>query len=809
MSALSTRSIVGFRRHRGAVAVGLFVAYCAVAVGGLHFAAVHRNVSPVWPASAVALAGLLLCGISYWFVVFVAGTVVSLWTGAPWWAAPIAGAGVTLQAVVGAVALRHVGFRTRVGTLGDLLKLWLVAGVAAATISPTIGVAALTAAGLIPRDQIGWAWSIWYLGDTAGIVLVTPLFLTLLARRWPRPAPWRFVEGAAMLAATVVVAEIAFDPASGYPFLPFVVLFLVAVRFDLRLTAVAVATVSFVAIWETAHGRSQFIGSSQHESLLQLYRFILVLGSVSLVLAALFDEQRRIVEALRSSEARFRLVFQASPLPKMIYDRVSAAFLDVNDAWKRTFGWKRDEVIGSDIDGLGLWPAENRNDVAKALDEGSVVVRDTRLHARGGIARHGLLSAKVIRVDGDEQVVATFQDLTEYKKLEEQLRQAQKMEAVGQVTSGVAHDFNNVLAVILANAQLGKAEATDREQLGKMLDEITSAARRGGAIVRQLLSLSRRADFKFTPTDLNESVRSAAGMLRRLIPEDIEMQLAIEDPPNVALVDDASVDQALLNLATNARDAMPEGGTLRIEVGTTRLSERDCQAIPWLSAGDYVVVSMADTGVGMDEETRNRVFEPFFTTKSAERGTGLGMAMVQSLLRQHGGLAKVESSPGHGTAVSLYFPALEAATTTLEGTQGKGAVKGGDETILLVEDDDAVADVARRVLEKHGYTVLLASNGREGLDLYRANASGVDLVISDVIMPRMSGVELSAAIQKGPNAPGFLLWSGYSHGVSAKTPRTATPFMPKPWDVDDLLRTVREVLDARGEDAADQSSTGG
>lgn len=799
MSAIEKWSVAGSWRRRGFIAVVLFLAYCAVAVCGLHFAAIHGNVSPVWPASAVALAGLLVFGTSYWLVFLVAGTVVSLWTGAPWWAATAAGMGVMLQAVAGAVALRAVGFRTSVDSVADLLKLWLVAGVAAAAISPSIGVPALTAARLIPKGQAAWSWSTWYLGDAAGIALVTPLFLAFLARPWRRPSTWRLVEGVVMLVATVVVARIAFNPRNGYPFLPFAVLFLVAVRFDLRMTALAVAIVSFVAILQTAHGQSQFIGSSQHESLLQLYRLILVLGSVNLLLATLFDEQRRIVEALRSSEARFRLVFQASPLPKMIYNRVSAVLLDINDAWKRTFGWKKDEVLGKKVGEFGLWPrGANRTDVVERLGQGSVIARETTLHSRDGTEHHGLLSANVIRFEGEEQVITAFQDLTGHKKLEEQLRQSQKMETVGQLTTGIAHDFRNVLSVILANAQLGKTDASEQEPLRKTFDEITSAAHRGAAIVQQLLSLSRRADFKFAPTDLNESVRNAAEMLRRLIPEDIEVKLAIDDPPKVALVDDASVHQVLLNLAANARDAMPEGGMLSIGVEKAHLSARDCRASPWVTPGDYVLVTVADTGVGMDEETQGRVFEPFFTTKSAERGTGLGMAMVQSLLRQHGGMVKLTSTPGHGTEIRLYFPSADAAMTVLTNVRQRDTITEGTETILLVEDDDAVADIARRVLERHGYTVLLARNGREGLDLYRANASDVDLIISDAIMPRMSGAELHAAIQESPNAPSFLISSGYSQDVSVRPLAGMTaPFIAKPWDIEDLLRAVREVLDAQ------------
>lgn len=803
MRAIEERFAAGSWRRRGFIVGVLFLAYSAVAFGGLQFAAIHGNVSPVWPASAVAVVGLLVFGISYGFVILVAGAMVSLCTGAPWWAATAAGLGVMLQAVVGALALRAVGFRTSVDSVADLLKLWLVAGVVAAAISPSIGVPALTAAHLIPRGQAGWSWSTWYLGDAAGIVLVAPLLLAFLARPWQRPSTWRLAEGIAVLVATVVVARIAFNPQNGYPYLPFAVLFLVAVRFDLRMTALAVTIVSFVAIWETAHGRTQFIAANQHESLLQLYRLILVLGSVNLLLATLFDEQRHIVEALRSSEARFRLVFQASPLPKMIYDRVSAVLLDINDAWKRTFGWNKDEVLGERVAGFGLWPREtNRKDFAEALDRGSVIARETTLRSRDGTEHHGLLSANVIRFQGGEQVITTFQDLTRRRKLEEQLRQAQKMETVGQLTTGIAHDFKNVLSVILANAQLGKADASRQEPLRKTFDEITSAAHRGAAIVQQLLSLSRRADFKFAPTDLNASVRNAAEMLRRLIPEDIEVQLAIADPPKVATADDASVHQVLLNLAANARDAMPEGGVLRIGVERAHLSERDCRASPWASPGDYVRVTVADTGVGMDEETQRRVFEPFFTTKSEERGTGLGMAMVQSLLRQHGGMVRLSSTPGHGTEIHLYFPSGDAAMAVLTDAREEDAVAGGTETILLVEDDGAVADIARRVLERHGYTVLLARNGREGLDLYRANASDVDLVISDAIMPRMSGAELRAAIQESPNAPSFLISSGYPQDGSVEPlAGTAPLFIAKPWDIEELLKAVRDILDAqhRGE----------
>ena len=399
------------------------------------------------------------------------------------------------------------------------------------------------------------------------------------------------------------------------------------------------------------------------------------------------------------------------------------------------------------------------------------------------------------RIEG----IRTAAELAERRWLEAQLRQAQKLETIGQLAGGIAHDFNNILAVILANSELlASALPPERSDLVANLQKVQAAARGGASMVRGLLGFSRRADLSFSTLDLREVVADLSQMVRPILPENVELRVVAPPEPCPVWADSGALQQILLNLVTNARDAMAKGGTLTIEVAPAPTRGSYPEAVPWLDAESYYCVAVNDTGTGMDQATVDRVFEPFFTTKAPGTGTGLGMAMVYGLTKQHGGFVHVYSEVGVGTAVKVYVPrSPEAAVAAAAVPVDLDRLVGGSETILLVEDKEELRSTTRRVLERLGYTVLEAADGGEGLAVLHAERSRIDLILSDVLMPKLSGPELYQAVHAVDPAARFLFTSGYSESdISQRSLlEPGVMFVAKPWTIADLARQVRKALD--------------
>ena len=388
-------------------------------------------------------------------------------------------------------------------------------------------------------------------------------------------------------------------------------------------------------------------------------------------------------------------------------------------------------------------------------------------------------------------------DVVRHGQLEAQLRQSQKMEAVGQLTGGIAHDLNNVLTVVVANAELMAGTIPpEAAELKAELAQLHVAASRGAAMVRQLLAFSRHKPLTPGPVDLVRVVDESSDLLRRLVPEHIVVRVTHEAPALTVMGDAGALEQVLVNLVTNARDAMPQGGTLRLETRRVTLSGDRAAACGVAEPGAFGCLVIADTGVGMDAATRERAFEPFFTTKEPGAGTGLGLAMVYALVQQLGGCVRLSSELGRGTEVTVYLPATAPRAAAAPAPPPAPAAPTGRETILVVEDEIGIRRATRRVLERHGYRVLLAENGEEGLEVYRRNAADVDLVLSDVVMPRLGGPGLYRALRgEGSRVP-FLFASGYASPQPDDAASLAgVPTIAKPWTIPELLTKVREVLD--------------
>jgi CheY-like chemotaxis protein len=382
------------------------------------------------------------------------------------------------------------------------------------------------------------------------------------------------------------------------------------------------------------------------------------------------------------------------------------------------------------------------------------------------------------------------------QRTEEQFRQAQKMEAVGRLASGIAHDFNNLLTVITASAQL-LLEALDGGNAARpLLEEIVGSADRAAALTRQLLAFSRKQVLRAEVLDLNDLIRNMDKMLRRVIGEDVVLGSVQAGAPCLVKADRAQLEQVLLNLAVNARDAMPDGGRLTIETAEVDLDETYSRLYPEVRPGRYVLLAVTDTGSGMDEAVKARAFEPFFTTKEVGKGTGLGLAMVYGTVKQSGGHIAVYSERGKGSTFKVYLPVSAPEQTVLPTGGSVAAVPDGTGTVLLVEDEDRVRSITSRILKGKGYTVLEARGGGEALDLLGRTDGEVNLVVTDVIMPEMNGPELVQRLQARRPDLKVLFLSGYTDGAVFRHGLLdqGTAFLQKPFTPGALTRKVHEVL---------------
>ncbi len=514
-------------------------------------------------------------------------------------------------------------------------------------------------------------------------------------------------------------------------------------------------------------------------------------------------ERTLVEEKLRRSEAKYRELVEHAAIG--IYrSTADGRFLAVNPALVNMLGYESEaELLSIDM-GKDLY----RDAVDRAR-----LVKERQLHRQVGqdevewrrkdggriLVR---LSGRPIyneagALEGFEMVA---EDITERRELETQLRHAQKMEAVGELTGGIAHDLNNILTVVQANVELvADSLPASRSDLRADIEETRTAARRGIALIKKLLGFSRRSRLEVKPLDIVRLITELLEMLRRVVSENIEIELSVDGEPGTVRADAGAVEQILVNLVTNARDAMPQGGVLRLDMRQVGLDEDYRATHPWARPGRYVCISVSDTGTGMDEETRERVFEPFFTTKPVGIGTGLGLAMVYGLVKQHGGMVDVHSEVGEGTTVKLYFPLVDRDTAAVSHDEMAGELRGGTETILVVEDEKSIRRATRRILEKFGYNVLLAADGQEALELCGEHGDEIDLIMSDVVMPRLGGVELYEALSEQGDPPRMLFISGYAdrgmRGMAAID--LQLPFLQKPWTITELMTKVRVVLDSK------------
>jgi PAS domain S-box-containing protein len=513
---------------------------------------------------------------------------------------------------------------------------------------------------------------------------------------------------------------------------------------------------------------------------------------------AMAIERTRSAERLQASETKYRRLFEGNPEAMFVYDAATLRFLAVNEAAVHRYGYSREELLGMSL--LDIRPEEEVDRLREVLAQyRGGTARVAGLHHRGRDGRLFDVEVSFDDIDfaGQPARLAVVEDVTERRRLEEQLRQAQKMEAVGQLAGGIAHDFNNLLTAIVGYATLLDRALPADTDLREEVQEIIGAARRAGNLTHQLLAFSRKQVLRPTVLDVNAVVRDMERILQRVIGEHIALHTKLEPDLGYVLADASQLEQVIMNLAVNARDAMPSGGRITIETANVPPDAGLAQRHPEAGLGAHVLLSVGDTGQGMTAEVQAHLFEPFFTTKEVGKGTGLGLATVYGIVRQSGGFIAVDSEPGRGARFRLYFPRAEPAAAASAQAPLESALTG-TETVLVVEDESGVRHLARDVLASHGYRVIEAADGDEALRLVEGRVESIDLLLTDVVMPGMSGAELARRFQAlRPNAR-VLFASGYaddavvSHGVQ----HDGVPFLQKPFEPDDLVRRVREVLDS-------------
>jgi PAS domain S-box-containing protein len=561
-----------------------------------------------------------------------------------------------------------------------------------------------------------------------------------------------------------------------------------------------------------AEDRIAFIALLQREKCLTDYEECLrrkdgskvwVLGSTTLVEPddagpAVMEKTFVDITKRKNAEETFRKAFNANPEPISIATIPEGRYLDVNEGFLRVTGYSRAEVIGRTSRELNFWERlEDRARFVEMMQEqGSVRDLEISFRTKSGEIRTAMDSAEVIELAGQRCGIAIFRDVTEQKTLEKQLRQTQKMEAIGQLTGGIAHDFNNLLGVIIGYSEIIEQRLPPGDPLHKDCLQIKKAGQSAASLTRQLLAFSRQQVLEPKVLDLNTIVLNVEKMLRRLIGEHIDLRTSLDPTLGTVKADLSQIEQVILNLAVNARDAMAEGGKLLIETANVDLDEDYARLHRPQLPGQYVLLSVADTGKGMDAETQAHIFEPFFTTKEVGKGTGLGLSTVYGVVRQSGGHIWVYSEPGQGATFKIYLPRVAQTSQVHPPPAAHGDSMHGSETILLVEDEESLRGLTRSLLEDSGYTVLEAELPEAAIEMAIRHKGPIHLLLTDMVMPGMDGRALASTLAPGRRDMKVVYMSGYTGFTNTGLAGSDTSWLAKPFNRQSLLRKVREAIES-------------
>lgn len=510
-------------------------------------------------------------------------------------------------------------------------------------------------------------------------------------------------------------------------------------------------------------------------------------------------EHRRALEALRESEERLAAAFSALPEALSITSTKTDRYVLVNEGFCRITGHAKADTIGKTQRDLAIWvnPLDRQTVTNQLLAHGAVANFEAPFQRLDGKKFTGLVSGRTILVGGETYLLTITRDVTRERELEERIHQSQRLESVGRLAGGVAHDFNNLLTCIIGNLEQVLEGLPPDAAIRSDVQATMAASERAAAATRQLLAFGRRQVLTPEQLSLNRVVERSSQLLRRLLGEDIEIRMVLAPDLHLIRADALQLEQIILNLAVNARDAMPRGGKLTLETTNVTLSQEYASQHVAVNPGPHIRLTVTDNGSGMADEVKQHIFEPFFTTKELGKGSGLGLATVYGIVSQSGGHISVYSELDVGTSFSIYFPRDDAEVCSRSAPPSVAAPASGHEAILVVEDDVQVRSLIRRVLTKAGYKVFVAENGLAAIELWRGRTETIHLLVTDVVMPQMSGRQLADYLNATQPQLKVLYMSGFTddalghHGVL----EPGTPFLPKPFTSEQLKKKVRAVLD--------------
>jgi PAS domain S-box-containing protein len=783
--------------------------YYAAARLGLRYASIGQSISLVWPPTGIALAALVLLGLGAWPGVALGAFLANAATPIPLAAAAAIAVGNTLEAVLAAwLLVRAAGRRPRLDAMRTVRALVLSAAPLGALVSALVGVTALMTTGALPSAGAAAAVAVWWTGDLLGALVIAPLLLAW-APVPPSTASARGpLEVVLLCLGTVIAAEVGLGhllPVHllfrlDYLYLLFPFAIWAALRFGSRGASLMTFTISVVAVWRTVQGGGPFNAATAGGTLFAVACYLGVVAVTGLLLAAAVAREREAAtDVLRRRDEQLRVALDAARMGVWFWSAADNR-LTWDDTLRRMYGVGPDEQIAGYGDFIGRVHPDDREfvegTIRRALAEGGRLDYEFRILLPDGRVRWIADQGRVVPAEngGPAGMTGACTDVTDRRTAEEQLRLAHHMESVGRLAGGVAHEANNQMSVvigaahfILARPDIPPAVRTDAEYIRK-------AAERTAAVTAQLLAFSRRQVLRPQVLDLNGVLERFRPVLQRTMGEDCAVTLRLDPALGPVKADPGQLEQVLLNLALNARDAMPRGGALSVETSSTELSQGSAGPDHGIAVqpGRYVLLAVSDTGHGMDRATLAHVFEPFFTTKGVGQGTGLGLATVYGIVKQSDGYVWAYSEPGQGTTIKIYLPVTEELADAAPDERVLHPVAKG-ELILIVEDDGPVRAIAARTLADVGYRVLEAESGAMAIELLRRTVDRPALVLTDVVMPGMSGSELAAAV--GRLAPGtpVLFTSGYTDGEILRRGllEPGADFLPKPFSPEALVRAVR------------------
>ena len=754
----------------------------------------------------LAWAQLPVCGLLYYFMG---------WSGVALWEPQYLLSTVAAFLVARKIAKSEPWLSRERSTLAFLAGALLAPAVPAALIRPLLSFMGRPA-GAYPIAVMSW------LRESGGILALTPVLLVHLT---PRLRRWLGQAGAGQRneqLSLTGVAELAIESALwtaalwasvdfrarfnlNVSYLAFLPPLALTLRHGMRLGSIALAvnTVIATTLWLALHWANTL-------SLGDLRLLIAIYSIAILILAAVVDERHRAnqelartVTALKDSEERFATAFYNAPVLLLISEPGGGRVLEVNDTFLERTGYSRAEVLGKTCADLRLVASGSRAEITRELDEkGRLFGREVVITTKSGESVPCLYSGGLVSSGREKRIVSILEDITDRKRAEEanvelqrQLQQSQKMETLGRLAAGVAHDFNNLLTVINGYSGILHGKLSDQPELQRRADEIRKAGASAASLTEQLLAFSQKRRILAEPVDINAVVRSSEGMLARLLGEEIALETELYPGLHPVLATPGGLQQILLNLAANARDAMPNGG--KVVISTCNLIARNPEDTVNVDAAPCALLQVRDTGAGIAPEYLGRLFEPFFTTKELGKGVGMGLATVYGLVKQRGGWITVDSEIGCGTAFRIYFPAGAVAPlpSTVPGKRSESNGRGV--TILLAEDQTEIRSFACEVLQSSGYNVIEARDSREALEQSLRFPGRIDLLVSDVVMPNMRGTELAARLRANRSELAVLFMSGYSPEVVSPAGDTKAMLLTKPFSPEQLVSAVERALTAR------------